>query len=168
MHYNTFRYYDPAGGCYTQMDPIGLLGGLNVYTYVSNPLSSIDLLGLAPCSVNILKSARKNNYAISPAQRQQIIDSIDDDKLKGIFSELYRPGANIPDGGTAASILHPKNTGQLVGGSDHIAKGSSYLKALRKLTSGSGKYRVEILSDSDRSLASYMIHDLKHALGLIP
>ncbi|WP_347882224.1 RHS repeat-associated core domain-containing protein [Kosakonia sp. HypNH10] len=168
LHYNTFRYYDPAGGCYTQMDPIGLLGGLNVYTYVSNPLSSIDFLGLAPCSVNILKSARKNNYAISPSQRQQIIDSIDNNRLKSMFSELYRPGANIPDGGTAASILHTKNTGQLVGGSDHIAKGSSYLEALRKLTSGSGRYRNEILSDSDRSLASYMMHDLKHALGLIP
>ncbi|WP_312479775.1 RHS repeat-associated core domain-containing protein [Kosakonia cowanii] len=26
LHYNTFRYYDPAGGCYTQIDPIGLAG----------------------------------------------------------------------------------------------------------------------------------------------
>ncbi|MHA8111800.1 RHS repeat-associated core domain-containing protein [Kosakonia cowanii] len=33
LHYNTFRYYHPAGGCYTQMDPIGLRGGLNLYAY---------------------------------------------------------------------------------------------------------------------------------------
>jgi len=26
LHDNIFRYYDPAGGCYTQMDPIGLAG----------------------------------------------------------------------------------------------------------------------------------------------
>ncbi|MHA0917721.1 RHS repeat domain-containing protein, partial [Kosakonia cowanii] len=51
LHYNTFRYYDPAGGCYTQMDPIGLLGGLNMYAYVNNPLNYMDALGLASCSV---------------------------------------------------------------------------------------------------------------------
>ncbi len=47
LHYNTFRYYDPAGGCYTQMDPIGLLGGLNTYTYVVDPLVWVDPLGLS-------------------------------------------------------------------------------------------------------------------------
>ncbi|MHA0917724.1 RHS repeat-associated core domain-containing protein [Kosakonia cowanii] len=46
LHYNTFRYYDPAGGCYTQMDPIGLAGGLNTYTYVVDPLVWVDPLGL--------------------------------------------------------------------------------------------------------------------------
>ncbi|MHA8111786.1 RHS repeat-associated core domain-containing protein [Kosakonia cowanii] len=51
LHYNTFRYYDPAGGCYTQMDPIGLLGGLNTYTYVIDPLGWLDPLGL--CKVDL-------------------------------------------------------------------------------------------------------------------
>ncbi|WP_411201726.1 Hypothetical protein ABZS17D1_00225 [Kosakonia cowanii] len=46
LHYNTFRYYDPAGGCYTQMDPIGLAGGLNTYTYVVDPLGWVDPWGL--------------------------------------------------------------------------------------------------------------------------
>ncbi len=46
LHYNTFRYYDPTGGCYTQMDPIGLAGGLNTYTYVVDPLVWVDPLGL--------------------------------------------------------------------------------------------------------------------------
>ena len=47
LHYNTFRYYDPCGGRYTQMDPIGLLGGLNTYTYVVDPLGWVDPLGLS-------------------------------------------------------------------------------------------------------------------------
>ncbi|MFE4154637.1 RHS repeat-associated core domain-containing protein, partial [Kosakonia sp. YIM B13587] len=41
------RYYDPCGGRYTQMDPIGLLGGLNTYTYVVDPLTWVDPWGLA-------------------------------------------------------------------------------------------------------------------------
>ncbi len=52
LHYITFRYYDPAGGCYTQMDPIGLLGGLNTYIYVVDPLIWVDPLGLSFCNIS--------------------------------------------------------------------------------------------------------------------
>ncbi|MCO6538495.1 MAG: hypothetical protein J6567_11160, partial [Gilliamella sp.] len=31
--YNTFRYYDPDIGRFTQPDPIRLLGGLNLFQY---------------------------------------------------------------------------------------------------------------------------------------
>mgnify|MGYP000968371180 CR=1 FL=1 len=55
LHYNTFRYYDPAGGCYTQMDPIGLAGGLNTYTYVVDPLAWVDPLGLVGFSTTLGK-----------------------------------------------------------------------------------------------------------------
>ncbi|MFC0178529.1 RHS repeat-associated core domain-containing protein [Thorsellia kenyensis] len=45
LHYNTFRYYDPETGRFTQQDPIGLAGGINLYQYAPNPLSWIDPLG---------------------------------------------------------------------------------------------------------------------------
>ena len=46
LHYNTFRYYDPDTGRFTQPDPIGLVGGLNLYQYAPNSLIWIDPLGL--------------------------------------------------------------------------------------------------------------------------
>jgi RHS repeat-associated protein len=42
LHYNTFRYYDPDIGRFTQPDPIGLLGGFNLYQYAPNGLTWVD------------------------------------------------------------------------------------------------------------------------------
>ncbi|KES12903.1 Rhs family protein, partial [Snodgrassella alvi SCGC AB-598-P14] len=48
LHYNTFRYYDPDTGRFTQPDPIGLLGGYNLYQYAPNALMWVDPWGWAP------------------------------------------------------------------------------------------------------------------------
>ncbi|WP_253377869.1 glycohydrolase toxin TNT-related protein [unidentified bacterial endosymbiont] len=47
LYYNRFRYYDCGTGQYLCADPIGLNGGINLYSYVPNPLTWIDPLGLS-------------------------------------------------------------------------------------------------------------------------
>jgi RHS repeat-associated protein len=47
LHYNLFRYYDPDVGRFVSQDPIGLLGGFNLYQYAPNPISWIDPWGLS-------------------------------------------------------------------------------------------------------------------------
>ncbi len=48
LHYNYYRYYDPTTGRYVTPDPIGLVGGINLFVYVRNdPTNNIDPLGLA-------------------------------------------------------------------------------------------------------------------------
>nr|WP_278707409.1 RHS repeat-associated core domain-containing protein [Pantoea dispersa] len=61
LHYNLFRYYDPDSARFTQQDPIGLAGGLNLYQYAPNPFSRIDPLGLSKCGVD---QARKRQHAM--------------------------------------------------------------------------------------------------------
>ena len=54
--YNRFRYYHPETGRYISEDPIKLLGGFNVFAYVSGTNAWVDLLGLEggmPLWINI-------------------------------------------------------------------------------------------------------------------
>jgi RHS repeat-associated protein len=77
LYYNRFRYYDPEAGRYITQDPIRLLGGLQVYVYVSDPLRWVDPLGLSKnsCSTGAgvvdseihyvnLVSARRTNHIL--------------------------------------------------------------------------------------------------------
>jgi hypothetical protein len=44
------RYYDPATGRFTQQDPIGLAGGLNLYGFANgDPVNFSDPFGLRAC-----------------------------------------------------------------------------------------------------------------------
>jgi RHS repeat-associated protein len=46
------RYYDPQSGQFTQKDPIGIAGGLNVYGFAKgDPVNFADPFGLDPCKL---------------------------------------------------------------------------------------------------------------------
>jgi RHS repeat-associated protein len=48
-HYRLNRYYDPESGRFTQEDPIGLAGGLNLYGFANgDPVNFSDPFGLCP------------------------------------------------------------------------------------------------------------------------
>ena len=46
LHYNFFRYYEPNVGRFVNQDPIGLLGGDNLYQFAPNTNKWLDVLGL--------------------------------------------------------------------------------------------------------------------------
>jgi len=47
LHYNRHRYYDPQTGRFMSKVPIGLVGGIHVFSFGANPIDWIDPLGLA-------------------------------------------------------------------------------------------------------------------------
>lgn len=82
-----FRCFDPDCARFTQPDPIGLAGGLNLYQYAPNPLSWIDPLGLK-CShlASNPKEAHaairdKWGYDITPKDMRELQAEIDRVKL---------------------------------------------------------------------------------------
>ncbi|SDR55155.1 RHS repeat-associated core domain-containing protein [Paraburkholderia fungorum] len=46
LNQNWNRDYDPTTGRYVQSDPVGLIGGVNTYQYLANPVTWIDPFGL--------------------------------------------------------------------------------------------------------------------------
>jgi RHS repeat-associated protein len=94
LHYNIFRYYDPDIGRFTQPDPIGLLGGLNLYQYAPNGLTWIDPWGLS-CG-----SSKKYVYRALSLEDRIRIDSGLGIKPKG-------------QGGSIVDHVQGKNTGYI-------------------------------------------------------
>ena len=46
FHYNFFKYYEPDTGRFVNQDPIGLLGGENLYQFAPNVQGWVDIFGL--------------------------------------------------------------------------------------------------------------------------
>ncbi len=125
------RYYDPASGRFLQRDPIGMIGGLNVYDYVrSRPATRIDPNGLR---TDMGWDEPPGGYPKPPKPRpptpHKVSDSIDDMKkqleatkkdviftcaLGNLFSAVALPLTIIIDD----YILHPgEPTNPVWGGS---------------------------------------------------
>lgn len=98
---------------------------------------------------------------IGDNQREHYMSSVSNSKLKNAVNQLYRKSSIIGDGGTAAVIRFEKATGRNLGrnGKSHTQKGKDMLAYLNRIVSS------EKLNQSDSSIASKLISDLKLALG---
>ncbi|MEB3368020.1 RHS repeat-associated core domain-containing protein [Saccharopolyspora mangrovi] len=66
LHYNFYRYYDPSVARYLSRDPLGMLAGPNARSYVPNPTTMSDPLGLFMCvqseAEELADMAKRNNF----------------------------------------------------------------------------------------------------------
>ncbi|WP_432746686.1 DUF6531 domain-containing protein [Streptomyces sp. JH002] len=64
LHYNYHRYYDPATARYLSPDPLGLTPAPNPVTYVHNPHTWVDPLGLMSCEHPAVAETRQGRGSL--------------------------------------------------------------------------------------------------------
>ncbi|MND59386.1 putative deoxyribonuclease RhsC [compost metagenome] len=99
LHYNLFRFYDPDIGRFTQPDPIGLAGGINLYQYAPNPLGWIDPWGL-------LKEGETAGYG-AKAHRGDKLEAHELMRNKFLEDKGIATGKRVK--GNPSMALSPKN-----------------------------------------------------------
>jgi len=92
--YKRNRYYDPSSGLFTQEDPLGLAGGLNLYGYANgDPVNFSDPFGLIP------------PFSGSCNKLCQLIVDLAKAELAG-FASAFDPNATAPPpGGSFGALL---------------------------------------------------------------
>lgn len=93
---------------------------------------------------------------LSGSSRDKLLTTVQNSELRKIVNELYRPGASVGDGGTAAILVEEFNNGS----STHLIKAIERLKQLRNLAS-LGK-----LGFNDLDVVEALIDDLEYAISL--
>lgn len=67
LHYNFFRYYEPDTGRFVNQDPIGLMGGDNLYFFAPNTNGWVDPSGLAAAALFLLPEIGSGLAALGKA-----------------------------------------------------------------------------------------------------
>jgi RHS repeat-associated protein len=124
LHYNRFRYFDPDLGMFTTRDPIGLLGGNNVFQYAPNPVGWIDPFGLSECTNTRATRTAKfdeimadlDKWALVPIsgrQKRMIKDKLSTIKQRSVkANRLIRKNGFSKKQGNALIAKWEKETGQ--------------------------------------------------------
>jgi RHS repeat-associated protein len=91
------RYYDPATGQFTQQDPIGIAGGMNLYGFANgDPINFSDPFGLNPCLVPPVANACVGLAMAATAAVAHGASQILSDGRNGNFTQdIFEAGAQI-------------------------------------------------------------------------
>ncbi|EMU9120438.1 TPA: RHS repeat-associated core domain-containing protein [Providencia stuartii] len=156
LHYNSFRYYDPDIGRFTQQDPIGLAGGLNLYQYAPNPLTWNDPQGLSSCALGRNIGAKTGD---GMANHHLIPDELMKDKnFKYLFDRLKKIGWDGDGASNGAFLPGSKGLASKMEISSHWSNHNPYTSAVRNKLSQLA-IQASKLSDTQLALGIKEIQD---------
>jgi len=112
LAYNRFRYYSPETGAYISQDPIGLMGGDNLYSYVHEPNSFVDIIGLKKKKKMAVLTLPNGNsytgYSVEPGKDEDFPALTTEygfaDKIAEIKQQLEKEGKGEVFHGACAEI----------------------------------------------------------------
>jgi RHS repeat-associated protein len=129
LHYNTFRYYDPEVGRFVTQDPIGLLGGVNLYGYAINSTVWIDPLGWCSSALGRSMGARSGdgmaNHHLIPEELMKV------PSFQPMFNRLKSMGFN-GDGASNGIFLPGKEAVKNIDLPGHWTNHKVYTTAVRE------------------------------------
>jgi hypothetical protein len=95
----------------------------------------------------------------STGSRTKLLGKIQNQKLKNLSNDLFRPGAKVGDGSSMSAFRFEQATGLAVGGRTHAIKLLNYRSALMKIW----KARAN-LNSFDKRITKELLKDIQHAL----
>ncbi|WP_338420986.1 RHS repeat-associated core domain-containing protein [Escherichia fergusonii] len=114
LHYNTFRYFLPESGRFSQPDPISLEGGINLYQYAPNPLGWIDPWGLT--AKDLANNMEAAGRPLSPGQtpHHAVKENANNIYAEGSRNLIAGDGADpdVAENGARLWGTHPNQVGQ--------------------------------------------------------
>ncbi|NJP02888.1 hypothetical protein HBH25_18760, partial [Pseudomonas sp. hsmgli-8] len=146
-HYNTFRYYDPEVGRFTTQDPIGLLGGENLYQYAPSPVGWVDPLGWCSTKLGRNMGDKKGdgmaNHHLIPEELMKA------PAYSKMFNKLRSMGFNRDGASNGIFLPGSSDLAKKVDLPGHWSNHAAYTKAVNsELASLNAAFKANRLSDT--------------------
>lgn len=130
-------------------DPLGLAGGMNLYSYVPNPLTWVDPFGLSSCTLGRNMGARTGdgmaNHHLIPEELMK------DRNFKSIFERLKKIGWNGDGASNGTFLPGSKDLASTMGIPGHWFNHNQYTGEIRNKLSQHAS-QANRLSDTQLTL----------------
>jgi RHS repeat-associated protein len=143
LYYNRFRYYDPESGAYISQDPIGLLGGMSLYSYVLNTSTFVDPFGLSCQKPDKLKFSAEG---VSHVKKRHISSHPDWE---------HKSKWTVKNGGWRAKTRDTfKNPDKVTRDGDRFIFQKEYKNPVGIDRDGNSLYKVRVVTEKDGEIVT--------------